>query len=89
MNAAALVRRLLGGLHTGRLLSWRARRGQSRHQPFLLWQDRSWSYAEVYLEAKRYARLFRARRQAAVDAGTLAPGAPLHIGLYLDNSPAF
>ena len=89
MNIASLARRLLGGLHTARLLYWRAHLPWSRHKPFVLWQDKTYSYAEVYHEASRYARLFRTRRQAAVDAGELAPGAPLHIGLYLDNGPEF
>ncbi len=89
MNAAPLVRRLLGGLHTGRLLRWRARLPRTRHKPFILWQDRSYTYRECYQEAARYARLFRARRQAAIEAGTLAANAPQHIGLYLDNTPEF
>lgn len=89
MNAASVVRRLLGGLHTGRLLRWRARLPWTRNRPFVLWGERSYSFAEVYREASRYARLFRARRQAAVNAGTLAPDAPLPVGLYLDNTPEF
>ena len=57
----------------------RARADDCAARVFLRAGDRAWTFAEAFREACRYANLFLARR---------APG-PFHIGVLMDNQPAF
>jgi len=49
-------------------------------RPALHFGDRTWSHAEMYAEATRYAALFRER---------LDPQRPPHVGVLLDNTPDY
>jgi fatty-acyl-CoA synthase len=49
-------------------------------QIFLRAGDATWTFGQAYAEACRYANLFLARRIA---------GAPFHVGVLMDNLPAF
>src|SRR5690606_4921592 len=57
----------------------RARAADSGARVFLRADDAQWTFAAAYREACRYANLFLARR---------ADG-PFHIGVLMDNLPAF
>lgn len=76
-------RSLLGHVDMGQFLRMRATLPGLRGRPFLLWEDRVLSYADVYREAERYAALFRRRRNELGEDG------PLVVGIYRDNSPSF
>lgn len=88
-NLLSTGRSLLGRLHLGQLLRARATLPGLRDRPFLIWGERSYSYAETYQEALRYAALFRRTRNALVARGELAREAPLSVGLYRENAPSF
>ena len=49
-------------------------------RPALHFGDRTWTHAEMYAEATRYAALFRER---------LDPERPPHVGVLLDNTPDY
>jgi len=85
----SIARRGLRFLSVGRLLRYRATVPTSRDRPCLLWEDRTYTYAEVHDRARRFARLLNAERRAAVRRGALRPGDPLPFGVYQDNTPAF
>ncbi len=88
-SPAEFARTSLSVFHAGRLLWLRARLPLVRNRPLILWGDESWTYAEVYREAQRYAQLFREHREKAIRAGRLQKNEQLTIGLYRDNSPAY
>jgi fatty-acyl-CoA synthase len=85
----AAGRRLVGRFHLGQLLRARATLPRWRDRPFLLWEDRVFTYADTYREAERYAALFRRRRHALHARGELEAQAPLVVGVYSDNAPWF
>lgn len=47
---------------------------------FLRFEDRSWTFADTYREACRYANLFLSVRE---------PRRPFHVGILMDNLPEF
>jgi fatty-acyl-CoA synthase len=88
-SPASLARRFLSVFDVGRLLRTQATLPRRRDRPCILWQDEVFTFADVYREAQRYGRLFRETRRGLVDRRDLAADAPLPIGIYQDNSPAF
>jgi fatty-acyl-CoA synthase len=88
-SLADVARQSLGFLNVGRMLRLRARMPPVRNRPFIIFQGRRWTYAETLAEAKRFARLFRSHRLAAVRRGELGPDEPLSVGLYMENRPVF
>jgi fatty-acyl-CoA synthase len=58
----------------------RTRVADSAERVFLRFEDASWTFAETYREACRYANLFSRVRDI---------GRPFHVGLLMDNSPEF
>ena len=58
----------------------RARAIDSANRVFLRARDERWTFAETFREACRYANLFRLTRDASQ---------PFHIGVLMDNLPAF
>ncbi len=88
-SITSLARRGLRFLTVGRLLRWRATSPVSRNRPFVLWEGETFSYADTYREALRFAALMTELRREAARRGELAPDAPLPFGIYQDNSPAF
>jgi fatty-acyl-CoA synthase len=58
----------------------RARLADSADRTFVRFQDDSWTFAEVFREACRFANLFLRERD---------PRRPFHIGVLMDNLPAF
>lgn len=58
----------------------RARAAEWGDRVFLRCEDATWTFAEAYREACRFANLFLRLRE---------PARPLHVGLLMDNLPAF
>src|SRR5262249_23424986 len=58
----------------------RARAADSAERVFLRCEDTRWTFGETYREACRYANFFLQARDAA---------RPFHIGVLMDNIPAF
>jgi fatty-acyl-CoA synthase len=58
----------------------RARISDSGDRTFLRYEDLSWTYAETHREACRFANLFLGERD---------PARPFHVGVLMDNLPAF
>jgi fatty-acyl-CoA synthase len=58
----------------------RARRAEAPGRVFLCFEDKRWTYVQTFDEACRFANLFLRLRQ---------PGRPFHVGVLLDNVPAF
>jgi fatty-acyl-CoA synthase len=58
----------------------RARLADSGARLFLRFEDASWTFAETFREACRFAHLFLQGRD---------PGRPFHVGVLMDNSPDF
>ena len=58
----------------------RARTADSAARPFLHAGEQSWTFAETYREACRYANVFLRARDA---------GRPFHVGVLMDNLPEF
>jgi fatty-acyl-CoA synthase len=91
-DASALIdvgRRFVASVHVGQLLRARASLPGARERPFLLWEGRTFTYADVYREAQRYAALFRRTRLALHLRGELDQRSPLVVGVYRDNAPSF
>jgi fatty-acyl-CoA synthase len=88
-SPASVAKRVLGVFDVGRMLRWRATVPGMRERPFLLWNGEAFTYADVYREARRYRELFDRTRQELVRQRALDADAPLPVGLYQDNTPAF
>ncbi|HVU74859.1 MAG TPA: AMP-binding protein, partial [Mycobacteriales bacterium] len=60
------------------------RRNATEHgdRPAVRWADGEWTYAELWAEMLRWAGAFEAHRPAD-------PATPFHIGVLLDNTPAY
>lgn len=58
----------------------RARRAEAPDHVFLRCEDRHWTYAQTFDEACRFANLFLRLRRAS---------RPFHVGVLMDNVPAF
>ena len=58
----------------------RARAADCADRVFLRAGDATWTFADAYREACRFANLFLARRE---------PTRPFHVGVLMDNLPAF
>src|SRR5215470_4324929 len=58
----------------------RARAADSAERVFLRAGDAQWTFAETYREACRYANFFLQARD---------PAQPFHVGVLMDNLPAF
>ncbi|HVU72013.1 MAG TPA: AMP-binding protein, partial [Mycobacteriales bacterium] len=60
------------------------RRNATEHgdRPAVRWADGEWTYAELWAEMLRWAGAFDAHRPAD-------PATPFHIGVLLDNTPAY
>src|SRR5260221_12791705 len=58
----------------------RARAAECGERVFLRFEDDRWTFAETYREACRYANLFVQLRDS---------GRPFHVGVLMDNMPAF
>jgi len=61
-------------------MALRARRAEAPERVFLRFEDKRWTYAQTFEEACRFANLFLRLRRA---------GRPFHIGVLMDNVPAF
>ena len=58
----------------------RDRAADSAERVFLRFEDATWTFAETYGEACRYANVFLQRRD---------PARPFHVGALMENLPAF
>jgi len=58
----------------------RARAADSADRVFMRFEDQSWTFADTYREACRFSQLFLKHRDV---------GRPFHIGVLMDNLPAF
>ena len=58
----------------------RARAAASPERPFLRFEEETWTFADAFREACRYANLFLKVRDSA---------RPFHVGVLMDNLPAF
>jgi fatty-acyl-CoA synthase len=61
-------------------IALRARRAEASERVFLRFEDKRWTYAQTFDEACRFANLFLRLRRA---------GRPFHVGVLMDNVPAF
>ncbi len=71
------------------MFRWWANRRSRRNLPFLLFENRTYSYGEVYEASVRYANLFHAARTERVREGRVSEGEPLAVGIYQENTPEF
>jgi fatty-acyl-CoA synthase len=90
LRSRTLVRSVFGFINLRTLVRtgmWTLRRRRAR--TFLLFEGRAYTYREVYVQARRYARFFLAERRALVDAGKLDAHDRLAVALYMDNVPEY
>ena len=81
MMLKRLIRRL-HFTHLGALLRLRVADPRTRNAPFVLFDDRTWTYTQSYDEALRFAHLFRAIRDRHVAQGRLVRGEQLRIPAF-------
>ncbi len=73
----------------GRVFGWLATQRSRRNRPFMLFENRTYTYGEVYRQSARYASLFHAARRDRLRDGRVAQGDQLAIGIYQENTPEF
>jgi fatty-acyl-CoA synthase len=73
----------------GRAFRWWALRRTRCNRPFLLYENQTYTYGDVYRQAVRYANLFGAVKRDRVKEGRLEEGEPLAIGIYQENTPEY
>lgn len=89
INQKTLMRKGLGFLDLGTVFKINARMRTRRRRPFFFFEDKTYTYGQVYEESLRFANFFASCRQARVAQGRQRPEDPLAIGMYLDNCPEF
>jgi fatty-acyl-CoA synthase len=60
-----------------------------RKRVFFIFEDREYSYGEVYRRSLDFARFFADEREKRVASGTLREEERLCLGIYVDNIPEF
>ena len=89
MNLKTALRRGLWFVNVGSALTAMATSRIRRDRVFMVFEGRSYTYAEVLEQSRRYAALFSAVRRARIAAGKLARGEQLAIGACMENTPEF
>ena len=89
LKLKTILRKGLWFADLGSVFRWRALSRSRRDRPFLLFEGRVYTYAEVYGRAVRYAALFGKARRDRTSDGRIGPGEPLAVGLYQENTPEF
>lgn len=60
-----------------------------RNRVFFIFEDREYTYEDVYRQSQRYAKFFLSQRKKLVDSGKLNKNQRLAFGVYMDNNPEF
>lgn len=60
-----------------------------RSRVLFIFEDREYTYGEVYKQSRRYAKFFLSQRKKLVDNGKLDRNQRLSFGVYMDNNPEF
>lgn len=89
MNKKRFVKRCFPFLSFGNMIRLTAKHLPRGDRPFLIFEDTSYSYREVYNQSLRYASYFAGERQRRIDAGTMRNDERLAVGLYQENTPEF
>ncbi len=71
------------------MFRWLASLRSRRNRPFLLFENQTYTYGDVYRQAVRYAGLFRAVKRDRLKEGRIGPAEQLAIGMYQENTPEF
>ena len=90
MNLKKLIRNYLGFVNFSSMIKlimhWLWFR---RNRVFFIFEDREYTYKEVYEQSQRYAKFFLSQRKKLVDSGTLNKNQRLAFGVYMENNPEF
>ena len=89
MNLKTLSRLLMGYVDFGFFFKLLALYTGRRNRLFMSFEGKEYTYKDVYQEACRYGRLFRAVKARQVEAGRMNRKEALAVGLYMANSPEF
>ncbi len=60
-----------------------------RNRPFVLFEGKTYTYKDVYVQARKYEQFFRAAKRDKMRRGLLKRRDALAVGLYMDNTPEF
>ncbi len=58
-------------------------------RPFVVFEEKTYTYREVYAESMRYARFFLSRRAEMIHEGRLGKREKMAIGIYQENTPEY
>jgi len=90
MNLKKIIRKYAGFVNFGSMIKltmhglWFRRK-----RTFFIFDDREYTYAEVYEKSQSYAKFFLSQRKKLVETGKLGRDQRLAFGVYMDNNPEF
>ncbi len=85
----AIVQKWLGFINMASIFKTLARMPGRKNRPFFIFDDKTYTYKEVYEESLKYAKYFLTIKEKKIKQGKLKPEDQMAIGLYLDNCPEF
>ncbi len=84
-----LVQHGLWFVNVGWLFKRKALSRLRRNKVFFVFEDQEVTYQQTWDESVRYAQWFQSVREARIASGQQPAHAPLHIGIYQDNTPEY
>ncbi len=88
-NAKTFVRDYAGFVNFRSMINMLIGLPTRAKRPFIIFEDTTYTYGQVFEQSRRYAAFFEKRRQQLVEKGVLAPDQRLKIAIYQDNSPEY
>ncbi|MFP4040594.1 MAG: AMP-binding protein [Desulfosudaceae bacterium] len=89
LDQKKLVQKYAGFVNFRSMIKLLMRLPNRANRPFLIFEDKTYTYRDVYEKARDYADFFLATRQGLVKQGRLAPEQRLSLAIYQDNTPEY
>lgn len=84
-----LIRKVFWFVNFGTMLKLTIHWLPRARRPFVIFEDTTYTYREVYAESMRYARFFLYHREKLIRSGRLEEKDRMTVGIYQENTPDF
>jgi fatty-acyl-CoA synthase len=89
MNKKRFIERVFPFVNFGNMITVMLQLLPRRNRTFFIFEDKEYTYQEVYRQSLRYANYFLSERKKRVEKGILYKNEKLCIGIYQENTPEF
>lgn len=84
-----LIRKVFWFVNFGTMLKLTMHWLPRGRRPFVLFEEKTYTYKQVYAESMRYARFFLWQREKLVRVGRLGEKERMTVGIYQENTPDY